>query len=382
VKRGLLIVLALLPFFATAQLPMLLDHGKPGLVGAPPNQSFVNYFNYQANFYGDSITAGYLLNSPTNRFSSLLSAQYFLVESNYGVGGSQIIDVGESDNITANNSISNNTVSVWFAGYNDMRYYGTDSAALTDNFAALESLAAWLAIPTALRVPYNATANFPQPNNIYYSPNQWTFVNNNTLGGLAISTQAGAYAGFKFSGNTLLIGTGRGGGAGTGNVVVGDYINSVFTPVLTNNFSCLRTAANTAANRGYSAALIIITNLSSTNSHGAIFTANSSANTYLCWFASYSTNLLPKVVLSGTLKMPAFEYQNPSLAPNINGSDLAADLYSGIISNTAAALAAAGLNVKWVPAPVLNTNTDFESDFVHPNESGHLKIKNAIQTAF
>jgi hypothetical protein len=359
----------------------LLDHGKAGLVGVPPDQGFVNYFNDPANFYGDSITSGYLLNSPTNRFSSLLSAQYFLVESNYGVGGSQIIDSGESDNITANNSISNNTISVWLAGYNDMRYYGTDSAALTDNFAALESLAAWLAIPTSMRVPWNSTANFPAPGNIYYSPNQWVLANNDTLGGLATSRQAGALAGFYFSGSTLLIGTARGGGAGTGTLVVGDYVNNVFTPTYTNNFSCLRTAASTAAGRGYSAALLIVTNLSSTTNHGAIFTADSAATIYLCWYASYSTNLLPKVVLSGTLQMAP---EGAGLgAPDNNASPAAAALYSGIVSNAAVALAAVQLNVKYAAPPLLDTNTDWEiPDWIHPNESGHLKIKNAIQTAF
>ena len=110
-KRFVLICFALLPLITSAQLPLLLNHGKAQLIGVPPNQGFVNYFNYQANFYGDSMTSGYLLNSPTNRFSSLLSAQYYLVETNYGAGGSQIIDSGESDLITANNSISNNTIS-------------------------------------------------------------------------------------------------------------------------------------------------------------------------------------------------------------------------------------------------------------------------------
>lgn len=378
-KRAALIFFALLPILATAQLPMLLDRSKPQLIGVPPNPAFVNYFNYPANFYGDSITAGYLLNSPTNRFSSLLSAQYYLVETNYGVGGSQIIDSGESDLITANNSISNNTVSVWFAGYNDMRYYGTDGAALTDNFAAVESLAAWLAVPTALHVPWNSTNNFPAPGSIYYSPG-WIFLPS-ALGGLAASTQPGALAGFYFSGSTLLLGTGRGGGAGTGTLVVGDYVNNIFTPTYTNNFSCLRTAADTSAGRGYSAALIMVTNLSSTTNHGAIFTANSAANIYLCWYASYSTNLLPKVVLSGTLKMAP---QGSGLgAPNNHATDAAANLYSGIISNAATALANAKLNVQYAAPPVLDTNTDWEiPDWIHPNESGHLKIKNAIQTAF
>ena len=74
---------------------------------------------------------------------------------------------------------------------------------------------------------------------------------------------------------------------------------------------------------------------------------------------------------------------NPNLPSGFyNGSDLAADQYSGMISNVAATLSAAKLNVSYVPVPVLDSNTDWEFDGIHPNESGHLKLKNAIQAAF
>jgi lysophospholipase L1-like esterase len=129
--------------------------------------------------------------------------------------------------------------------------------------------------------------------------------------------------------------------------------------------------------------LILFTNLSSATNHYAFFTAQSTAFTFLSWVASFSTNQLPKVVLAGTLKIDGSNYTDPNLpAGFLNGSDLAAEEYSQMISNVAVTLSAAKLNVKWVPAPLLDTNTDWEFDGIHPNESGHLKIKKAIEKAF
>ena len=377
-KHTVIILTLLVSMMASAQLPLLLDHGRAELIGVPPNPTLVQYLNDVTYFYGDSITAGYDPHYPsgpalTNRFSTLLCQQYSMIESNLGVGGSQIADWGESDTITSNNVIFGTNVSVWFAGYNDMRFFGTNAAALTDNATALECLAAWLALPTAQRVPWNSP-------NIYYNPGGWVF-DPVTFGGMAHTTATGGgSASFYFMGSTLLIGTARGGGCGNALVVVGDVVGNNFIPTLTNTYSCLRTSTGTGAGRSYSPGLILFTNLSETTNHGAIIYAQSTASIFFSWYAAYSTNQLPKVVLAGTLKMPEFEYGQ--LSPYNNGSDLAADQYSEMISNVAVALSGAKLNVKYVPAPLLDTNTDFEFDWLHPNPSGHLKIKNALQSAF
>ena len=318
-----------------------------------------SYSNDVAFFYGDSITLGYALANPSQRFSTLLCNQLSMVEVNWGVGGSQIADSGESDVVTANNSIFDSCVSVWLAGYNDMRYYGTNAAALDDNQAALESLTAWTALPTSQLKPW------PQ---VTFDTNWGN--RSDVLGGVAFSTSAGAQATFNFTGTTLLIGTARVDNGGNATVVVDGTV--------TNIYSCLRTSAATGHGRTYSAGLIIFTNLPDT-AHTVVFTAQSADTTFLDWYAAYTTNQLPKVVLCGTLKM---------LTTGINVGDgytnyspQAASLYSGMVSNVAVTLSAAKLNVRWVPAPSLNSN-DWENDLVHPNESGHLKIKNAIQAGF
>lgn len=383
-KRLALILITLLPFAVVAQLPQLLNRSAAGLVGVPPNQSFLGYANYPAHFYGDSITVGYNPDPPyftTNRFSTLLSAQYLMIENNHGVGGTQIADAGQADQITANTSISDKTVSVWLTGYNDVFYHGNNAAALADNQAAVSGLAAWLALPANVRVPWNATNNFPNPGSIYYSPG-WLFLGS-TLGGLAASTQAGASASFFFTGNTLLVGMARASsGAGTATLVLGDMINNNFIPTQTNVYSCVRTAANTAQGRNYSPALIVVTNLSSAT-HGAIFSADSAANTFFGWFAGYSTNQAPKVVLSGTLTPAGGNYLSPYLPGNFqNGSSIATAQYTAMMSNVAVTLSSAKLNVKWVAPPLLDSGSDFYFDGIHPNDNGHLKIKNRIQSAF
>lgn len=331
---------------------MLLNHRPP--------PSSANYSNDVAWFYGDSITQGYLLPNATNRFSTLLCTRLSMIEDNLGIGGSQIADPGEADLITTNLAIVGNSISVWLAGYNDMRYYGTDTNALNDNTAALESLAAWLALPSAMRQPWYVGINFS---------GNWG--NTAVLGGLAYTTSPGDTATFNFSGTTLLVGIARFQTGGNAMVVVDGTV--------TNTCSCLRVSAPTGHNRNYSPGLLIVTNLANT-AHTATFTATSSANTYLGWFAGYSTNQTPKVVLCGSLAIPP---EGVGVGyPYVYGSDAAASAYSLAISNAAAALTAVKLNVRWVPAPVLDTNIDWEFDFVHPNESGHQKIENAIQTAF
>ena len=347
-------------------------------------------------FFGDSVTVGFNPTSQqpnlTNRFSTLLCTNLSLIESNAGVGGSEIADA-QADAITANNyTVSNSTVSVWLAGYNDVFWFGTNQAALTDNQEAVNSLAAWLGIPTSLRVSETNVlqgALNPLTNSIYFPPGWSTLPN--ALGGLAYSTQPNA-ALFFFSGNTLLIGTARlSSGAGTTVVTVGDYVDGNILPTYaTNTYSCIRTSPNTGpgptgvtwGSRSYSPGLIIMTNLTA-NRHYAFFTPQSGADTFLGWYASFSTNLLPKVILTGALKIAGSNYLNANLPSTyLQGSDQAANAYSQMLSNSAATLSGVGLNVKWVPVPVLNSNTDYFFDGINPNASGHAKIESAIQAGF
>ena len=391
-----LFVLLVLPAAVRAQMPMMLDRGDGHLVGQP----YTSYIGDQAYFYGDSVTVGYdpfTPNTPVpNRFSTVLSTNLHMVENNYGEGGSEIAD-GQSDAITQNIWVSNSTVSVWFTGYNDVFWYGDDAAGLADNLATVESMAAWLAIPTSLRVPSsNSSGTYAVSNSVIFYGAGWSYMPR-LLGGLEYSIST-TPASFYFSGSTLLIGiTQVASGGGNATVVVGDVDGSgtLLQPTETNLCSCIRTARNTGpganpdiGNRTYSAGLVVFTNLSNAR-HYCFFTPQTTANTFLGWFASYSTNQLPKVFLSGTLKAPGSDYvdYHPGAPGYTNGSAAAADIYTLMLSNAAISLSQLGLNVKWVPAPLLNSNTDYffdtaSSDYIHPDASGHAKIASSIQSGF
>jgi hypothetical protein len=279
---------------------------------------------------------------------------------------------------------------VWLAGYNDTFWFGTNAAALTDNLAAVESLAAWLAIPTANRVSMTDNNFGANSEGVYFPPGNWK--TNALLGGLAYnnaSSGSGAAASFFFSGNTLLIGTARiKDVGGTVAVEVGDYVNNTLVYTATNEYSGLRTSPDTGPGNGsgygdrtFSPGLIVFTNLSS-NRHFAFFIPETTATNFFGWYAAYSTNQLPKVVLAGTLKIAGSNYADPNLPPNYtNGSDLAADQYSLMLSNAAANLSALGLNVQWVPVPVLDSNADYFFDGIHPDVSGHQKLAAALGVA-
>ncbi len=394
-KRAIAIIAFLAPLLVLAQLPMLLNRGHGILSGAPQVQGPVSYAGDTAYFFGDSVTVGFNPTLPqpqpnlTNRFSTLVCAQLSMIESNLGVGGSELADA-QSDQITQVNTISNSTVSVWLAGYNDVFWFGTNAAALTDNLAAVESMAAWLAVPTSQRVPISDNNFGSTTEGIYFPPGNWK--TNALLGGLAYnnnSSGAGAAASFFFSGNTLLIGTARiKDVGGTMAVEVGDYIDGNLVYTATNEYSCLRTSPDTGPgnNSGYggrtfSPGLIVITNLSS-NRHFAFVIPETTATDFLAWYAAYSTNQLPKVVLAGTLKIAGSDWTDPNLPSGYNnGSDLAANEYSLMLSNAAALLSGVGLNVTWTPVPVLNSNSDYFYDGIHPDVSGHLKLANDLVAA-
>jgi hypothetical protein len=183
------------------------------------------------------------------------------------------------------------------------------------------------------------------------------------LGGLTYSQDAGASATFAVAGRNILIGTARGFNAGNLIAVVDGSV--------TNIFSCLRTAADTALGRDYSPGLIIFTNLPDTM-HTVVLTAQTAANTFFCWAAGYTGDPGPVVALCGTERCAPFVYAE--FVPFNQGSDAAADAYADMVSNTAVLLASAGLDVLWTSAPVFDTNTDYEPDFLHPNAAGHALI--------
>jgi len=340
---------------ATTTYTVTVTDGNTGCSFSGTGTVSLKATNGIAYVYGDSVDQGYLV-APTNRFSALICSDTGLTEDNLAQGGTQIADEGETAAVVGT-PIGPTDRSLWLAGFNDMRFYGTNAAALTDNASAFQSLVAWLAIPASVRIPATDPRITYSGGWSYYSP----------LGGLMYSSVANATATVTLAGRNVLIGTARGGGSGNLTVVVdGTY---------TNVYSCLRTAASTARGINYSAGLIVFTNLPDTL-HTVVMTADSSLNTFICWVAGYTGDQGPSVALSGTEKCAEFEYSQ--LSPFNNGSDAAAAAYSAMVSNTAVMLACADLNVVWTNAPVFDTNTEYESDFLHPNELGHIVIKNQM----
>ncbi len=314
-----------------------------------------------AHFLGDSITAGDGLD-PDDRFSSVLSATLDWTEDNEGVGGTQIADAGQTDQVIAE-TISAADISVFLTGYNDMRYYGSNAAALTDHETNLLSLAAWLGIPTASRVNCS-------DGSITYG-GSWT--DTVLLGGLKYSAASGATVTFSATGTAVIIGTARVASGGSFTVHVDG--------VLQATYSGARTAAVTYAElsdaRGYIPGAVVITGLSA-GAHSVVITTLSSANVFFGWFAGISGPPGPRVILGGCLNMPTSAYAMYS--PFNAGSLSAANAYSTMIAGVATTLQGAGLNVIAVN-PRLDGDTEFQGDFVHPNEAGAVHIATDFQAA-
>jgi lysophospholipase L1-like esterase len=318
-----------------------------------------------ATFIGDSFTAGQGASPSSNRFSTLLCSAMGWTENNQGVGSSVIADA-QIDKIVAHTTISTD-VSVWLAGYNDMRYFGSDAAALADNGQEVRFGCAALAVPAANRVTYNGGS-------VTYG-GSWT--NTALLGGLTYSTTSGNTAGFSVTGTTIVIATCRSIGA-AGNMTV------TVDGSVVQTYSCFRASANSpgttatpATARTYSGGLIIITGLTNT-SHSVVLTNASNNAVFFLWAAGLNGSPTTTVYLGGTVRMPTASYANPSFAPYNVGSDAAADAYIAELRAAVSDLRSAGLDVRFAHTG-LNTGTQFDVDLVHPNNAGHASLAKQFQ---
>jgi hypothetical protein len=139
--------------------------------------------------YGDSITAGSSASTVSKRYSNLIadSLGYNLV--NQGVSGSVLEEDGQIDNIYAQN-VSTSTIATLMTGYNNHRYYGTNSTYLDTYDQALPAALAYLSIPNVNKVfgyDWNRVGTWSATTTYATTTGYWT----TTLGDSASATVNG-----------------------------------------------------------------------------------------------------------------------------------------------------------------------------------------------
>lgn len=318
-----------------------------------------------AQFFGDSLTRGAGVTA-AQRFSGLLSGAETWLENNFGVDGTQL-----ADNITVasiyNTPKSTGSRSMHLAGYNDMRYIGSNAGGKADFQDCLYALAAFNAISDSSRHWYTDASL----NGIWVAPvtNVWGRV------GYVYTTTSGAKATFTVSGSTIAIGVIRlTSGGGTFSVKV-DGVTKI------SGQTCVMSMA-TQAGQTVQPGLALITGLSA-GSHTVEFINDGFSIVGFTWYAGFSSSPGPIVVLGGTPRMRKDGGNDGYTlnAPYNAGSDAIADSYQTLVSTVASTLLAAGLEVIYAFATLVQDSTDYQGDYVHFNTSGHTKWAAAIEAA-
>ncbi|MDB5325753.1 MAG: hypothetical protein JWM57_1322, partial [Phycisphaerales bacterium] len=292
----------------------------------------------------DSITFGYGLGSPSERYSSILCDRYGWTEDNRAVNSTVISDNAEASVLTTTIGASDRCF--WLAGYNDMAQSGTNAAALADNRAIVRSLLARMAIPTALVMLAEGGA--------FTYTGAWSTIG--SLGGFRYSTTAGNTVTFTAAGSAIIIGFLRGPGGGNASVAIdGGSPTTV---------SCLRTATPIGVDANAAVPTAAVFSGLANGSHTVTVTV-SSGSVFFHWAAGIATPPGPRVFIGGCLSMSQAEYANTAA-----GSDLACEVHTQMFIEVATELRAAGLDVRHRLIKI-GTSGQLQADIIHPNASGH-----------
>ncbi len=327
--------------------------------------------------FGDSITVGTGASDPsTTAYVPLLGVSENWAVSNFGHSGDQAADMADEVYFCSApgacvNSIprliTTSTISTVMIGANDERIYYIDPGKLEIYRHALLAELAWLAIPTAQKV-------YGQSSSVTVT-GTWT----NTVaygGSLGITSHTnGSTATASVFGRTVYVST-----------IVQDSTNATFTLSVDgtsygpyNSFGTSSVA--TYNGRTYSPWLIRIPGLPNTM-HSVIMTVTSPTgvtNVYLDWMAGSGWNpqaIGPYVFVANVTRQTAAGYNAHG------GSDLSVSEYCDAVSSQVQQLASDGLNVVLADAnSYVNPATDISSDGIHPNDSGHGHIRDALVSA-
>jgi hypothetical protein len=293
--------------------------------------------------FGDSIPTGAGASSSASGFIGLLNTALGVAFDNAAVSTAMAID--QTAALFQRNTVSGDKSIIMF-GTNDQAKYDADITKRGWFIDAIRSYALWLGAECKLA---NAA------NGVTFA-GSWS---NGFALGIYGATSAGSTATFTSNGDKVAIGTLR------------QYNNtSTFTVkvdgVVKGNYSTggdVRTLLGSA----WGTSSILLTGLGS-GSHTveiSATSANASNPVYFHWTSNVT--LKARVLINNIPHAVNYTY---------GGSAANVDSYNAALNTLGMQLQALGLDVKVVDICSILTNADM-ADNVHPNDSGHLKIKNA-----
>jgi hypothetical protein len=302
--------------------------------------------------FGDSITAGYGVPVGSG-YISLLSSAIGSQITNFGVSGAQAVDQAASVYVSSGPA----TV---LLGTNDHRLYGTDSIKRSLWGSVMAAEIAFLCLSSKVTAQQATLVS-----------GSWE--NNTAIWGGSMNRRSwtqGSKLSATVSGTVVYVGyTVQQGIGGQFQVKIDGVFQGIY-----------QSSGGGVGGPGYGPKLLRFPNLSS-GSHAVEIECLTSGYpgglVYVDWVAGNQQSDPKSVYVGNCIRMGAVGY-----ATYTDTNDANVISYCNEIASRVAELQADGLKVKLV-----NVNTaidplnDLLSDGVHPNESGHVKLKNAFLAA-
>lgn len=244
-------------------------------------------------------------------------------------------------------------------GTNDVRIYKDDTAKQDCFKDFLRNSVAWLCMDGAADCA--EVGGSPNPNMTYTGT--WSSISVNTCG--RETTQLNASAEITVSGTAVYIGYIIQ-DVSAADTVAEVYIDNVLVGTLT---------PKQPLGSGYAPACARFGGLSSGNHDVKIVNTVSGKKFYLNYIKGSDQVNSPKILLSNVIKYSAAGYTNYGVTESTT------DAYNTIISDLISEFTADGMDVTLVDNHASIDNTTDLSDYVHPNNAGHLKIHNNFKAA-
>jgi Collagen triple helix repeat (20 copies) len=331
-------------------------------IAMPTAQTFPT--NGQMQAQGDSITANTGCTPTSACYTSLIAAAKNWTLNGHGISGTQC--QGQAIAVYGQ-PVAPLQVNTWLSGYNDMRNYGASSTGQATYSNCFLTLAAFMAIPDALKIEGRAASG------VTYTG---TWAVDQVAIGEASST----------AGATATIGPLK----GPGTLYLATFNNTggsaAFT-VAIDGGTAVAVAANTGTTDGnsiaYAPQLYRVPGLGPGN-HTVVITQTGGTIDF-SWAAIVNTGLVlapqnrfPRLYVGNCLKMNATGY--PLGTPFNAGSDVSVLAFNTIILQDVTLLQSDGLsNIFYVNAEQqYNPNTEEFTDNIHPANAGHAAIANAF----
>jgi hypothetical protein len=277
--------------------------------------------------------------------------------TNSGVGSADSTDA--FDNIYSKTSITVNDRSAWLAGYNDMRYYDSNSDMLNTFKDNIYAGSVWLATLSADKKTGQGGGTTES--------GTWSNSDIFTALGRKSSTQ-NDYVEFTASGTVIYVGYTK--------LVTGTGQFELFVDTVSKGtFNCYG-AKTSASGNTYSAALARVTGLSSGSHTVKVKVVSASGTVYFDWGVG-NANTGPEVRIGACLYMNSTGYS--SYSPYNNGNNYAVENFRGQAFLAVEDLKDDGLSIQTIASNYYyNVSTDIDADNVHPNDSGHDHIADAF----